>query len=104
MLHPLHAARPDAGCAAQVAPRTHGRETNVIGQPVAGPALLQLWEVPRPGSGGGDGASRGLPRMALGVAFPYGGVVWEAKWCPNAACALPAADGCLPRCLSSWGC
>ena len=106
MLHLLQAVRPDACCAAQVAPRTHARETNVIGQPVGGPALLQLWEVPRPSSGGGgagDGANRGLPRMALGLAFPDGGVVWEVKWCPSAACGLPAADGCLPRCVSCRG-
>ena len=68
----------------------------MIGQPVAGPALLQLWEVPRPGSSGR------LPRMALGLAFSDGGVVWEAKWCPSAACGLPAAEGCLPRCSWLW--
>ena len=89
----------------QVAARTRGRETTVIGSPLAGPALLQLWEVPRPsGNGGGSGgASGGLPHMVLGMAFPSGGVVWEAKWCPSAACSLPPADGCLPRCLSCGG-
>ncbi|KAK9822503.1 hypothetical protein WJX81_006420 [Elliptochloris bilobata] len=75
-----------------VAAHVATRATNVVGQAVGGPALLQLWAVPRDGSGGGC-----LPWMALGLVFATGGVVWDAKWCPSAACALPATDGSLPR-------
>ena len=100
LLQLLPAVRPDARRAAQVAAHGRKRQTNRIGQRVGGPASLQIWEVPRPGNG--DKVNGGLPRMALAVNFPSGGVVWDAKWCPSPACALPAADGSLPWCASCW--
>jgi hypothetical protein len=73
------------------------RARNAIGQPVAGPALLQLWAVPRPGAPVAQAPRGGLPAAALGVALADGGLVWDAKWCPSGAAALPGGGGCLPR-------
>ena len=96
----------------QVGAHAAGREQTVVGRPVTGRALLQLWAVPAVGS---DGSGRGpgrspvanggptqLPRMALGIAFASGGVVWDAKWCPSSSAALPAGGGSLPRHVRPW--
>jgi len=83
--------------APQVGAHPAGRARNAIGQPVAGPALLQLWAVPRPGAPGAPAPHGSLPAAALGVVLADGGLVWDAKWCPSGAAALPGGGGCLPR-------
>jgi hypothetical protein len=66
-------------CVAQVCAHPAARQHNVMGRAVAGPALLQIWEVASTAAQGGPQA-----RLALGICLD-GGLAWDCKWRPGSA-------------------
>ena len=80
---------------AQVAAHPKGRHKNVMGTPVAGPAVVQLWCVTTEAvSPSGDvkaksatqqgTAQRGSAPAAMELGICHdGGVVWDLKWRPG---------------------
>lgn len=89
---------------------------NLLGKPLHGPALIQLWEVTNASQPPQQQQERQqrqanalpaptLPRLALGIVHD-GGLTWNCQWCPSPELtdevtvgAAAAQGGRLPR----WG-
>lgn len=65
----------------------HGSPPHRIGEPVAGPNCIQLWEVASLAAEAGkrgNATSITHPRLVLGIAHDAG-VTWHCRWCPTRA-------------------